>query len=748
MDYSRFTTDLNSVCALLMDCSLNDPSHIKMLYAKVYELIKVSYDDTFFQPQLHSRIIQATNTKLVKLFHEHLHAHNIMELDTWITFLRDVMPRFKHFFDTACYPFVIHCQDKYVSPYLKKANHPFRECTAIVTALYQSNEPILREVIHQTVEQYVESAKEYVMHPEQDTVRAKYEHLCHLLRSWFKESTYSQLLFAPASYLQESFVCCVSATFGSHTFHDCLSFYRFMRQLYDVSFQHLLILQMKPTTERKKRIAMDICDRYRIDMHWLATKNMLREGIPFPPPLMNTDIHTMFYWPRLQQAFAEQDIALCKSYLQAMVDATSELFQCKFFNSHYRQSLFTSYAIDGVRKQENKNADTLCQYYTFINDVVTGSTPRSYQTNLMFMLGTVMYEHMFRGMSEDSQHTYLKDLCLQGRTVENVWEWFVILWSHAPNKDAFLLKYIETHLRPAIVKKTLNITDEDTFYLMCARKFKDECPSQMHTFRSLLNEWHHRSMNRHSFVVNRSLWPTTPTVDVRIHPEIQALLSTQTKTYQESFAHRQVRWCHQTTQLTLVFESATDPMQSIRVCGSLFATNLLLWIHESPGITVGQWVNTVLEEKEVNRNNLLAVYKHLDHFLKHRVVHASDCLSPLQPPEHNDAVCIQLAYGSQSDVHTLTPLSSCFKAMAPPKRTPSSAHKTLLLDRKSVVEATMLRTLKHQSGTLVTSTLFDVVAKAITSFSVDRTDFDIILASLHNRDYVSVDEQRNVSYVP
>ena len=101
MDYSRFTTDLNSVCALLMDCSLNDPSHIKMLYAKVYELIKVSYDDTFFQPQLHSRIIQATNTKLVKLFHEQLHAHNIMELDTWITFLRDVMPRFKHFFDTA-----------------------------------------------------------------------------------------------------------------------------------------------------------------------------------------------------------------------------------------------------------------------------------------------------------------------------------------------------------------------------------------------------------------------------------------------------------------------------------------------------------------------------------------------------------------------------------------------------------------------------------------------------------------------
>lgn len=739
---ARSSTDLNDVCSLLTDCPLDDPTHIKMLYSKVYELIEVSYDDEPFQPTLHSRILQATNTKLVKLFHEHLRSHDIMELSTWTTFLQDVMPGFKQFFDTACYPFVIHCQDKYVSPYMKEANHPFRECTTIVNALYQSNEPILREVLHQTVEQYVETAKEHMMHPEHDALRTKYEHLCGLLRGWFKESTCAHLLFAPASYLEESFVYYLPTTFGNHTFHDCPSFYRLMRQLYDVSFQHLQILQMKPTFERKKLIAKDICYHYQINTHWLTTKERLRDGTP-----MDKDTQTLFYWPQLQQAFAEQDTALCKSYLQAMFDPASEVCQFKFFNLHSRHSLFTSYAMDGARQQA-KTADILRQYYTFINDVVTGSTHRSYQTRLMYMLGTVMCEHLFHGMSEDSQHAYLMDLCLKGRKDEGVWEWFVVLWSHTPNKDAFLHTYIETHLRPAIVEKTLNITDEDTFYLMCAQKFKEECPNQMHTFRSLLNEWHHRSVNMHSFVVNRSLWPTTPTVKVRIHPDIQALLRTQTKAYQESFAHRQVRWCHQTTRLTLVFESPTDPSQSIRVCGSLFATNLLMWVHCSLGITVGQWVNNVLDSKDVNRNTLLALYTHLDHFLKRKVLHSSDSLTPLHPPEHNDAVCIQLAYGSHGDVHTLSPLSSCLAAASPTKPAPPSANKTLMMDRKSVVEATVMRTLKHQPNTLVASTLFDAVAKAITSFSVERADFDTILESLHNRDYVSVDKQSNVSYVP
>lgn len=74
--------------------------------------------------------------------------------------------------------------------------------------------------------------------------------------------------------------------------------------------------------------------------------------------------------------------------------------------------------------------------------------------------------------------------------------------------------------------------------------------------------------------------------------------------------------------------------------------------------------------------------------------------------------------------------------------------KTLMVDRKTVMEAAIVRTLKRQPDALAIAKLYGLVAKSITSFSVVRADFDTILDTLHTRDFVSVDKQAKVSYVP
>lgn len=727
-------TELQNVCNLIDGSTLGSTEDIKAIYTRLYELIVKTYEDDAFIDVLHRQIMQVMNKMVVKLFHEHLHTRNMFELSTWIGFLESTLQAFKAFFHQALAPFIVHCQDQFVSPFMKEKHHPFRQCVKVLQSLYQANKPVLQEAVFKAVDDYVQSCSSTLLHRDSSSAQQEYTRCWTLLKAWFGHSVTLRLGYSPAEYVDESFVSYLPSTFGDCHMHSCESFYGFFHHLYDIGYAHLTLFRAVPTPEQQQKIAVDIGYHYNLYQHWSFAKGELRGA-------QTTDDTCLFSWEDVQRAFVEHNGAQCQHYQRVMLDKSSSLSRYKLFNNQARCSLLTDYILRGVTKQP-KDLGVLKNYFYFVDENMTEYTDASH-SRLLFLLGSTIYAHFFENITQDAQHKHLMRIYMEAFVHEREWQWFIHLWNHTPNKDCFLHRYIESHLRPSIIRAEVNTHHEDAFLLLCTEKCHEECPSQLHTYRTLLNEWHHRSVDSNTFVVNRSQWAFTASVPVQLHSTVRQLIQKKTDKYQVQFKHRQVDWCLSTTQATVTFTSPHNTTMQLRIHANLFALNLLIWIHGSVDCKTDEF-ERLLSPKDRTTNHLQVVHDYLDYFLTHNVVHYTQTTTSTTT---NKGICLN--YDNTNEIRTLTDLPNCLVTHPQHASRASERVDAVMLDRKSVMEATVVRVLKAHKESMDTGALQNRMAKSIQSFEVDNALFDKTLRALVDRDYVCFqDSEHRVQYVP
>ena len=152
----------------------------------------------------------------------------------------------------------------------------------------------------------------------------------------------------------------------------------------------------------------------------------------------------------------------------------------------------------------------------------------------------------------------------------------------------------------------------------------------------------------------------------------------------------------------------------------------------------------LLPPKDHNTNHLQVVHDYLDYFLTHNVVYYTQTTTSTTT---NRGICLN--YDSTKETRTLTDLPHCL-VTHPQHTSRASEHvDAVMLDRKSVMEATVVRVLKAHKESMETGALQNRMAKSIQSFEVDNALFDKTLRALVDRDYVCFqDNEHRVQYVP
>lgn len=749
-------TELHNICNLIEESDIDDSKCIQAISTRLYELIVSKYDEDSFGANMSDHIITSVKKKLLLLFHDHLRRNIVTDLSTWRDFITHSFSTFKTFFHQALGPFIMHTQDQFVSAYMKEDKHPFRLCVSLLQQLYESNAPIVNCSISVAVTRYVEASKDYLLFKTSIEVSTHYHQCRTLLKDWFRCSDTMRLGYQPMSFMNKKFVQHLPDAFGQGHVKCRGAFYDFFHSLYDLCHTHSTFFCESPTFENQKAIAVDICYHYKMYEHWSMLNMVLDDTTPPAQP----ENPCWFYWPEIQQAFRQQDETEgLKHFAEPLTSTLSGLCRFHLFNERSQQSLFSSYVLNGVKQQPN-DIVVLQNYYDFIERMLQDPTD-AFGSHLLLLVSKEIYGRYFDDgvatgvdSGESREHTYLLKLCTKARYNEKEWQWFIMLWTHLPNKDTFLHSYIESHLYPSIKTGKLSTGQEDTFFMLCMQKCKNECTVQLHVFRTLLHEWHHRSLDHNTFVVNRSLWPSSqPRATVKLHPLIQRLLHNKTDSYNKAFEHRSVSWCLHNTRATVTFAPNSEPNEpraTARIRANLFAINLLMWMQDSGrSCRVGDWVDKLFDTYN-SINHLQEAYQHVNDFVKQRVITTSDVLAPHQTHDHNRTIRMSFVYDTTGKLRTLDALSCCVSPCETRDATSTAEPPDIVMvDRKSVMEATIVRVLKGQKNKMPVDELRDVIRQHIQSFRVEDELFQTTVRSLENREYLCYrDGQLCVEYLP
>lgn len=759
-------TELDRICNLIEESDMDDYQSIRVISSRLYKLIISTYEEDSFRAKMNDVIITSVKKKLLVLFHEHLRTNTLTELSTWQDFIAHSFSAFKTFFQRALGPFILDTQDQFVSAYMKEDNHPFRLCESLLQQLFELNTPIVQYSISVAVTRYNEATKDYLLDNKSDTVSSYYHKCRTLLEDWFRCSDALRLGYKPSSFMNRKFVNHLPDAFGYGSVKCRDTFYAFFHRLYDVCYTHCAFFGETPTIESQKSIAVDICYHYNLYEHWSMVKRVLDDTTPQAAQMENP---CWFYWPELQLAFCQRDDTECRKYFAEPPSCElSGLCRFHLFNIRSRQSLFRLYAINGV-KQQAKDITALRNYYDFIVRVIQDYTAdASFGYRLLFLVSKEIYTHYFDndsattnadncGTRERKEHEYLLHLCTNARHDEKEWQWFIMLWTHIPNMDTFLQSYIESHLYPSIQTGKLNIKHEDEFFMRCMQKCNNnECSTQLQMFRTLLHEWHHRSLDQNSFVVNRSVWPSIqPHTTVKLHPQIQGILHTQTQTYNNAFEHRQVNWCLHTTRATVTFAPNHEPTAhrtTARIRASLYVINMLLWMHDyGPSCSVGEWMDKLFGTDK-STDHSLEVYQHVSDLVKQGVITTSDVLASHHAVDHCSTIRMSIVYDKTEMLRTLD-ASPIHVPLCNPRDTTNNttieSATTVMVDRKSVMESTIVRVLKEHKIKMHVDELRNAIQQRIKSFCVEDDFFQKTVGSLEEREYLCYHDGRTfVEYMP
>ena len=728
----------------LLDYTRNTEK-IRTIYTQVYEVMIQCYEDDNLLNEVISFIHQIANTTLLKLFHKHIRARNLSLLSTWLAFLDHTFDAFRKFYHATMTPLIVHIQDNYASEFMKASNHPFRDCEKCLLKMYEAHRPLILDALQHKLQRYIQCTTDILLTPFDDAEVREVQEWFEL-KLWFDKCKEIRFVIDDSESINQSLLFYLPTHIGStqHTFL-CKDFYVFFLVLYKKCVKHMLLFNTNLTENDYKKLAVDICCHYDLYNEWEHTKEL------FSTSTIDTTKTSVFFWTDLYDAFQRCDSEYIKALLPVMCNESSPLSRFHLFNAWSRQSLLSMYAVH-VISQLPRNFPSLVQYIDFIHDIlidIVDEPDRVDESRVLHQLHKAIHQHFFTDKTTSQQHEYLLMVCTNKAvaTQTRKWDWFRWLWTHTDDKDLFLQKYIDGHLCSAIASRTVHMDHEDTFFLMCVQKCQEECPTQLHRFRSLLNEYHHRSVDKNTFVVNKSVWHVSETIPVVLHPEIDQVLREKTKTHNKMYGHRKVTWCLSNTHSTITLRHPTDGKQSIQITASLFAINLLLWIHSSPLICIGKWVDRLLQGQAVHRSNLVILYKYLDCLVEKGVVITSSPMSS----KPTDNICLKLAYRHHSTPWILKNMPNCYKKVVPKKHTETKKTVLALMERQHVIQAAIVHTIKPLEECISIPDLSQNVRKQIRTFVVDETMFQDALQTMVQKEYVSksmIDNIECVKYLP
>lgn len=753
----RLHTELQNIANGIDRCCLqrgeDTADNLKSVYIQVYEVIIQCYDqDDSTQRSTIQHIIHATNATLVRLFHKHIRHRDLSMLSTWLDFLNDDFQKFRKFYHTALSPLIVYSEDQYTSLFMKATHHPFQKCVSQLQKLYDAHSPLIQCALRSKVQNYIAATKHSLLHSHETNAYDGQNDVVEWeqLKAWFGRCDELRLDVDRGEWLDGSLLFYLPTQFGRAIIHQCVDFYRFFHTLYDKCEKHLQLFRESITDDDCKGIAVEICCRYDLYKEWSTTKVALYDTVAVDTKQEHT--LPLFYWQELCDALLQQDEKTCKSLMQVMCDHRFRLSRFKLFNIYSRQSLLSLYVVH-ILYQLPRNK-TLMDFVEFVKSVIFELSDEPQTSRVIHLTTRAIHSHFFDDQTTAQQHQYLLQVCVAAEKGDLQWNWFRLLWVHTNDKDVFLQQYIDVHLRVAIARRSVNIQHEDTFLLLCAQKCQDECPTQLHIFRTLLNEYYHRSVDPNTFVVNQSVWSVPKTMKVSLHAETVRLLQSKTVEYHKRFCHRSVKWCLNRTRCTITFIHPVQQEQTVQICANVFAINLLLWIHTAPNICVGEWVDQLLQDSVVNRTHLRMLYKHLDLFLEQGIIASSASLSSRCSMEHNDGIRLSLIYypSHEKRKRRLTKIPDCLQTPSScSSSTPTNVPDCILLNRKEVVQASIIHTLKPFKEPMSTSVLLRTTRNQVSTFTVDEAVFQDALHTLIHKDYVCEcdhNDNRCLQYIP
>jgi hypothetical protein len=588
----------------------------RTIYIQIFELL-CNIED---HPHVHQAVVQqiedAVQCKLVHYFQQkvHLEEHTLLY---WNEFIEKHFQQFEAFYNKAFQPFIVFAQDAYATPFVKNIHHPFYTCVSQMKVLFQSHYQLLEELIISEIQLYVKCATEYVVCPtdHEEVLSPRYLHQLHILQNWIvlsppflNTTTHTQNRTGSAI---ESIEIYFVSYLQNNILHQCNTpqqLFTRLRKILSVSIQHFKTFSVRPADDLQQ------CDQpnptddiecrvfHHMSVYFSLQEQWSMSSLCFHNHSNETNSHSgssIFVWKDVLDAFINKDVKLCQLYWSQMYSDEHPLHnRSPFTNKDIRQYLCncTAFAAQASSSSVESMRDLWSFIYRFFED-------GPIQLQVFNTVGHIMHTtHMCERLpvgntDKDHQET---EWCID--TFAALFEHrhtpadvcgFIALWQSITDKNVFMEQLFMRHIQPAILTKTLNVSLFDQMFMQYIESHQSQCTHHFGSLRDMLREYQYRSHHNDAYVINTHMWkglsPHKPSAN---HPQIEAVLQSETDKYHKTFQKRTVNWntwvsmC--TTEYTWKFNHKKPLLMTLY--SNITIANICLYIHEQNTVSVDVFI--------------------------------------------------------------------------------------------------------------------------------------------------------------
>lgn len=762
--------DLQYICTTIKQADVCDLNDSRNIYIHLFELLCKTEDNVYLQTRIEQCLERAIQFKLLALFKQNVNV-NDSTLFSWIEFVQVHFKQFELFYNCALQPFIVFFQDENTTPFTIQHKHPFKMCTEQLQQLLHTYEPFLLDIVVVEVDTYINIAKSYLesSSTKEPIILNRYIQQSNYLKKWmeicktFKLCTPNSTPYIGIKNLHESLISYLPKNFLTQ-FQCPKQVFSCLRKLVSMSIQHTKTFSPRSTKHADivHSSLTEVCDHFLLREQWTMSSLCLHR---YSDNIEDCKMTSIFFWQEMLDAFRNMDVKKCKLYYSQMYSDGHPLHSMSPFSHQCIQQYLCNYT-KLLAHTLSGSTDSIRNIWTFIAELFDTENGRSLAFNAVV---EILYSKnvnesktekewvtgFYRILVESNKHIH-SDIC-----------GFLSLWNYIKHKDVCLEELLVSHIQPAIMNRTLNVSLHDHLLIQCIESYHSQSTRNYESFRDMLSEYQHRSFHKDAFVLKQDVWKQLPQhKHITNHRFIHYLLQKETEQFNSVFDKRSIEWNNWMSMCTTEYtwQLPDDTSIQIQIHTNLTIANICMHIHEHGIMTLQnlmercslyngvvldkdslcQVLNVLIKEnilenvsEDNSHNSPRQNYvEHLKHFVK------------LKMPEKSVSKPIQISNDTLqfiSEVLTLQKQVKCANVVE---------KKKLLYEKKNIVQSQIVKHLKarfteNNIEHMSKNVLFDSVKKHNSIFEVGEELFESALETLQMKDYIAYDKYLNgFIYVP